>query len=109
MLPTVVPVARITANQTANGAPANVLDGNMKTAWSARGNGQYLQLDLGAVRQVGAIGVVWGPGMQPPAASLGVGPLRISLGSTSFGTDVRRYRKLDKGFQRTRKRRLADA
>lgn len=84
VLPTVVPVARITASQTANGAPANVLDGNMKTAWSARGNGQYLQLDLGAVRQVGAIGVVWGPGMQPPAASLGVRTSADRLGSTSF-------------------------
>jgi hypothetical protein len=35
--------------------PANAVDGNLGTRWSANGDGQWLQLDLGATRTIGHV------------------------------------------------------
>lgn len=47
------PAARVSASG-ADGAnvAANVVDGNLATRWSAQGDGQWLEMDLGAVRSL---------------------------------------------------------
>jgi poly(beta-D-mannuronate) lyase len=35
--------------------PANAVDNNLATRWSANGDGQWLQLDLGATRTIGSV------------------------------------------------------
>ncbi len=49
------PVATASADD-GNGA-SNVLDDDLSTRWSANGNGQWLQLDLGAQLQIGAVDI----------------------------------------------------
>ncbi|MBD2844048.1 discoidin domain-containing protein [Paenibacillus sp. IB182496] len=39
--------------------PENVVDGNLATRWSASGNGQWIQLDLGQERVVNALSTAW--------------------------------------------------
>jgi hypothetical protein len=56
-LPLVLQVANVKASGGTGGA--NVMDGNAATVWTGRA-GQYLQMDLGVVRPVGGVGVMWG-------------------------------------------------
>ncbi|MCA9602239.1 MAG: discoidin domain-containing protein, partial [Myxococcales bacterium] len=39
--------------------PANVLDGNLATRWSANGVGQYITVDLGANKQLCGMSIAW--------------------------------------------------
>ena len=39
--------------------PANAVDGNLATRWSASGDGQWLRLDLGAARPVTKVTVAY--------------------------------------------------
>jgi unsaturated chondroitin disaccharide hydrolase len=43
-----LPVAGVTASADDGNVPANAIDGNLATRWSAQGDGQWLRLDLGA-------------------------------------------------------------
>ena len=47
----------VTASTNDGNVPANVVDGNLATRWSADGDGQWLQLDLGTARTVGYVRV----------------------------------------------------
>jgi hypothetical protein len=47
----------VTASTNDGNLPANVVDNNLATRWSANGDGQWLQLDLGTVRSVGSVAV----------------------------------------------------
>ena len=49
--------ATATASTHDGNVPANALDSNLITRWSANGDGQWLQLDLGAVKTVGYVTV----------------------------------------------------
>ena len=40
-------------------APANVIDGNFKTRWSADANGAYIELDLGEVKDLSGVAVAF--------------------------------------------------
>jgi parallel beta-helix repeat protein len=52
----VTPGAGGTSASTHDGnVPANVVDGSLATRWSANGDGQWLQMDLGATRTVGHV------------------------------------------------------
>jgi hypothetical protein len=44
--------AAVTASSHDGNPPGNTVDGNLGTRWSANGDGQWLKLDLGAVRTV---------------------------------------------------------
>jgi unsaturated chondroitin disaccharide hydrolase len=42
-----LPVAAVTASSSDTNLPKNAIDGSLSTRWSARGDGQWLRLDLG--------------------------------------------------------------
>lgn len=51
-----LPIVAVTASaHHATHVPAHVLDGDLTTRWSAEGNEQWLQVDLGSTRTVGSI------------------------------------------------------
>src|SRR5262249_51963153 len=43
----------VTASANDGNVPSNAVDNNLDTRWSANGDGQWLQLDLGSVKSVG--------------------------------------------------------
>jgi hypothetical protein len=47
----------VTASTNDGNLPGNVVDNNLATRWSANGDGQWVQLDLGTVRSVGSVSV----------------------------------------------------
>jgi hypothetical protein len=47
----------VTASANDGNLPGNVVDNNLGTRWSADGDGQWLQIDLGTVRSVGSVRV----------------------------------------------------
>ncbi|MEP2024082.1 polysaccharide lyase family 7 protein, partial [Reichenbachiella sp.] len=44
--------------------PANTLDGNLGTRWSANGSGQYITYDLGSIKSVSSLKIAWYKGDQ---------------------------------------------
>ena len=55
----VVPGSAVTASGHDGNAPANTVDGSLGTRWSASGDGQWIQYDLGASRSVGSLRIAW--------------------------------------------------
>src|SRR5687767_15832324 len=49
--------AGVTASTSDTNVPANAVDNSLSTRWSANGDGQWLQLDLGSERTVGYVKV----------------------------------------------------
>ena len=49
--------AAVTASTNDGNLPGNAVDNNLATRWSANGDGQWLQLDLGTTRTVGHVKV----------------------------------------------------
>jgi F5/8 type C domain-containing protein len=49
--------AAVTASTNDGNIPANTVDNSLTTRWSANGDGQWLQLDLGSARTVGYVKV----------------------------------------------------
>jgi poly(beta-D-mannuronate) lyase len=47
-----VPAASVTASANDGNVPANTVDGSLATRWSAAGDGQWIQYDLGLFRRV---------------------------------------------------------
>jgi len=47
----------VTASANDGNLPSNAVDNNVTTRWSANGDGQWLQLDLGSVRDVAVVGL----------------------------------------------------
>ncbi|MEK3719349.1 chondroitinase-B domain-containing protein [Paenibacillus sp. FSL H8-0034] len=43
----IIPITNVTASGNDGNEPKNVLDGNLTTRWSASGDGQWIQFDLG--------------------------------------------------------------
>lgn len=59
MLPA-VPVTAVTASGVdGTNVPENTLDGKLDTRWSAFGNGQWIQYDLGQTRQLGYVEIAF--------------------------------------------------
>ncbi len=54
-----VPGTSVTASADDGNVPANVVDGNLATRWSANGDGQWLQLDLGATKNLSALKIAF--------------------------------------------------
>lgn len=58
-LATNLAVVAVSASADDGNVPANVIDGNLATRWSAQGDGAWLQLDLGAEQPVGQVRIAW--------------------------------------------------
>ncbi|WP_179957787.1 PKD domain-containing protein [Exilibacterium tricleocarpae] len=60
------PPAGVTASASSDdgNVPANVLDGNLNTRWSANGDGQYITFDLGSLQVVRSLDVAFYRGNQ---------------------------------------------
>lgn len=51
-------ITAVTASEHDGNVPENTIDGNLGTRWSALGE-QWIQFDLGEIRDVGALAVAW--------------------------------------------------
>jgi len=49
----------VTASANDGNVPSNAVDNNLDTRWSANGDGQWLQLDLGSVKSVGFVKIAF--------------------------------------------------
>lgn len=56
---TSLPVAAVTASAHDGNVPANTLDGDLVTRWSAEGDGSWIRFDLAAATGVGSVGIAW--------------------------------------------------
>src|SRR5438132_1144158 len=56
---TAVPVASAIASGDDGNIPQNTLDNNLATRWSANGDGQWIQYDLGTAMAVGPVTIAW--------------------------------------------------
>lgn len=54
-----LPVIQVTASADDGNVPANTIDDNLGTRWSAEGDGQWIRFDLGAVHTITGLGVGW--------------------------------------------------
>ena len=54
-----LPVSSVTASADDGNVPANTRDGNLATRWSAQGDGQWIQFDLGASRTVSRVDIAF--------------------------------------------------
>src|SRR5213592_3119340 len=56
---TAVPVVSVSASANDGNVPQNTLDNNLATRWSASGDGQWIQYDLGALATISSVGIAW--------------------------------------------------
>ncbi|MCI4061509.1 polysaccharide lyase family 7 protein [Micromonospora sp. R77] len=56
---TSLPVGGVIASSDDGNVPANTLDGDLATRWSAQGSGSWIRYDLGAATTVGSIALAW--------------------------------------------------
>ncbi|WP_428962162.1 polysaccharide lyase family 7 protein [Micromonospora fluostatini] len=61
---TALPVTAVTASSNDGNVPANTLDNNLGTRWSAQGDGSWIRFDLGSSVQVGSVAIAWYQGNQ---------------------------------------------
>jgi hypothetical protein len=52
----------VTASTNDGNLPGNTVDGNLATRWSANGDGQWIQYDLGSTRTVSSVKLAWHSG-----------------------------------------------
>jgi F5/8 type C domain len=62
-----LPVAAVTASSHDGNVPQNAVDGNLGTRWSAEGDPEWIQFDLGQSYTVGSVRVAWYQGDQRQA------------------------------------------
>jgi hypothetical protein len=55
-------VTSVTASANDGNVPANTLDGNLATRWSAQGDGQWILYDLGSSKIVQSVAIAWHQG-----------------------------------------------
>ncbi|WP_233262332.1 chondroitinase-B domain-containing protein [Vitiosangium sp. GDMCC 1.1324] len=54
-----IPGASVTASADDGNLPANTVDGDLNTRWSAQGDGQWIQFDLGAHKKVAYVKIAF--------------------------------------------------
>jgi len=54
-----IPGPAVTASANDGNVPANTVDGNLSTRWSAQGDPQWIQYDLGAANTVSFVKIAW--------------------------------------------------
>src|SRR5262249_45465985 len=52
-------VVSVSASADDGNVPANTVDGSLSTRWSASGDAQWIQFDLGASCTVGSVAIAW--------------------------------------------------
>lgn len=57
-------ISSVSASANDGNVPANTLDGNLGTRWSANGSGQYITYDLGSTQSVSSMKIAWYKGNQ---------------------------------------------
>jgi hypothetical protein len=57
-----LPVSQVSASGDDGNVPANTIDADLGTRWSDEGDGVWIDYDLGAVKQVGSVGLAWHKG-----------------------------------------------
>src|SRR5213075_273457 len=62
--PIQLPVVSVAASADDGNVPANTLDKNLATRWSAQGDGQWILFDLGSRVTVGSAKIAWYQGDQ---------------------------------------------
>ena len=82
---TPLPVAAVSASGDDGNIPANAVDGDLATRWSASGDGQWLGLDLGQARTVTKVSVAFHRGASRAARF----DLQASLDGTTWTTLAR--------------------
>ncbi|PIB34033.1 hypothetical protein BFP72_00600 [Reichenbachiella sp. 5M10] len=76
-------ISNVSASEDDGNVPANTLDGDLGTRWSANGSGQYITYDLGASQTVSSVKAAWYKGDQRSSS------FKISVGqSTSTLVEV---------------------
>ncbi|HEY0699183.1 MAG TPA: polysaccharide lyase family 7 protein [Micromonospora sp.] len=58
----VLPVSGVVASADDGNVPANTLDGDLSTRWSAEGDGSWIRYDLGSSVTLGSVGIAWHQG-----------------------------------------------
>jgi hypothetical protein len=53
------PIASVTASGNDGNLPQNVLDNNLGTRWSSLGIGQFITADLGSIKKISNVDIVW--------------------------------------------------
>src|SRR6266550_5642905 len=54
-----LPVASVVASANDGNVPQNTLDKSLATRWSAQGDGQWIQYDIGALTALNRLGIAW--------------------------------------------------
>ncbi|NLG84270.1 MAG: hypothetical protein GX493_06620, partial [Firmicutes bacterium] len=57
--PTPLPIVAVSASADDGNVPANAIDGDLDTRWSALGDGQWILFDLGARQAIGYLGIAF--------------------------------------------------
>ncbi|SMD32479.1 Fibronectin type III domain-containing protein [Reichenbachiella faecimaris] len=57
-------ISSVSASTNDGNVPANTLDGNLGTRWSANGSGQYITYDLGSSKSISSMKITWYKGDQ---------------------------------------------
>lgn len=60
-------VSSVSASAHDGNVPANTIDGNLSTRWSANGSGQYITYDLGSNKSIESMKIAWYKGDQRTA------------------------------------------
>lgn len=81
-----LPVPAVVASGDDGNVPANTLDGDLSTRWSAEGDGVWIRYDLGAATTVGWLAIAWHNGDQRRSTF----DVRTSLDGASWTTVLSR-------------------
>lgn len=88
------PIGVEASDQHSDNGPTNTIDGDLKTRWSAKGDGQWIRYDLGTPQVVTALDIAWFKGDQRRASfdiEVGEhpdGPWTTVLSGQSSGTTL---------------------
>ena len=77
-------VAAVTASANDGNVPANTIDGNLSTRWSASGDGQWIQFDLASAKPVNNVIIAWYLGEQRKSTY----DMQVSSDASSWTTVV---------------------
>lgn len=59
-----LPIMNVAASSDDGNVPANTIDNDLNTRWSADGDGQWIQYDLGSPKTVSQVAIAWYKGDQ---------------------------------------------
>jgi len=62
--PGVISVQSVSASSHDGNVPANSIDGDLGTRWSAQGDGEHITWDLGSIQEIGSVALAWFRGHQ---------------------------------------------